>query len=179
MRKATAPGMKTEKAVGRWRAFVLPERDITLKLAFDNPRNYVLCGAISAIAAWSGHTASFAITTGIASAVDKMFLAAAIVLWGVTVVAMFCNGVQSAYLMASVVGTLLGLEEDVSGSSGATLFQIFRSAFSLAEGPREIGRVCLVGAATLLVVLGAAIVFAAIFVVMAYWATNGPSLQPR
>ena len=36
----------------RLEAFVLPEPDVTLKLLFDNVRNYLICGAILALVLW-------------------------------------------------------------------------------------------------------------------------------
>jgi len=38
-----------EKVLGR---FVLPEKDLTLKLVFDNARNYVIVGGFVAMARW-------------------------------------------------------------------------------------------------------------------------------
>jgi hypothetical protein len=36
----------------RLEAFVLPERDVSLKLVFDNVRNYLICGAVLALTLW-------------------------------------------------------------------------------------------------------------------------------
>ncbi len=89
----------------KFEAFVLPEQILSLKLVFDNVRNYVICGAILGLALW--------FRSGKASAPPFIFKSApndgwALVTWTSLVVfsALFSLNLFQSYLLAS---RLLGL----------------------------------------------------------------------
>ena len=93
---------------GAFGRFLLPEGNVSLKLIFDNVRNYVIVGGILAL----GHWVRGGVTTGAAQKLQKYFLLDSTILssliFAIGAGLFLLNGAQTSKLLSSSLDVIYG-----------------------------------------------------------------------